>query len=150
MARRGISHYNILNNDAGTQSIKAEFARRLQTAMVRLGWNQSELARRASDNLPKPAPGQKRGHAIGRDLISHYVRGAMLPGPTNLQALAKALGVKPADLMPSGVPSAGQEPSPFEIKEQADGRMYLRISRTVDQDTAMKIMSLLAEADRPS
>lgn len=91
MSRNGISHYNILAAPAedsgmgGTASIKAEFARRLQTAMVGRGWNQSELARRASECLPKPAPGQTRGHAIGRDLISHYVRGAMLPGPSNLE-----------------------------------------------------------------
>ena len=37
------------------------------------------LARRATERLPAPMPGQKRGHAIGRDLVSHYVRGAMLP-----------------------------------------------------------------------
>ncbi len=153
--RRGVAHYNTLRGasppsaELDSNSIKAEFARRLQTAMVAKGWNQSELARRATDSLPRPAPGQKRGHAIGRDLVSHYVRGAMLPGPANLEALAKALSVRPVDLMPAGVPQVGGgEPAPFEMKGMPDGRMYLRISRTVSQDTAMKIMAILADEDR--
>lgn len=162
MGRSAFSHYNFLGGDMApvptltggvrmdSQDIKDEFARRLQTAMMRHGWNQSELARRASECLPKPEPGQKRGHEIGRDLISHYVRGKMLPLPVNMAALAKALGVKPEDLMPSGVPSVGGASSPFEMKGLPDGRMYLRINRTVSQDTAMKIMSLLAEEDRQS
>lgn len=151
--RRGVSHYNTLTAgppaaDVDAASIKAEFARRLQTAMVAKGWNQSELARRATDFLPRPAPGQKRGHAIGRDLISHYVRGTMLPGPINLEALAKALGVRTIELMPAGVPQVGGEPTPFEMKGLPDGRMYIRISRTVTQDNAMKIMAILADEDR--
>lgn len=157
MSRPGISHYNMLDNGprspvapSDTAAVKAEFARRLQTAMVGKGWNQSELARRASEQLPKPVAGQKRGHAIGRDLISHYVRGAMLPGPTNLEALAKALGVKSADLMPAGVPSASGEAAPFEVRGMADGRLYLRIARTVSSETGMKILALLAEEDRQS
>jgi transcriptional regulator with XRE-family HTH domain len=157
MSRPGVSHYNMLDTGprapvepGDTAAIKAEFARRLQTAMVAKGWNQSELARRATEHLPKPAAGQKRGHAIGRDLISHYVRAAMLPGPTNLEAMAKALGVKSADLLPAGVPSASGEAAPFEVRGMADGRLYLRIARTVSAETGMKILALLAEEDRQS
>ena len=152
--RRGVSHYNTLNAggppsaEMDAASIKAEFARRLQTAMVAKGWNQSELARRATEYLPRAAPGQKRGHAIGRDLISHYVRGTMLPGPANLEALSKALGVRAIELMPAGVPQVSGEPTPFEMKGMPDGRMYLRVSRTVSQDAAMKIMAILADEDR--
>lgn len=154
MARRSVVHYNTLKAAPPKEvpldpdSVKAEFARRLQTAMVARGWNQSELARRATERLPAPMPGQKRGHAIGRDLVSHYVRGAMLPGPVNLEALAAALGIRPNDLMPAGVPAAGVETSPFKMRGLPDGRVYIRISRTVRQDTAMKIMGLLADEDR--
>lgn len=151
--RRGVSYYNLggASPPAGelhTDDIKAEFARRLQTAMVAKGWNQSELARRASARLPRPAPGQKRGHAIGRDLISHYVRGVMLPGPVNLAALAQALGVTERDLMPAGAPQVQADPTPFEMRGLQDGRMYLRIHRTLRAATAMKIVELLAEEDR--
>lgn len=117
--------------------------------MIAKGWNQSELARRASDLLPKPAPGQKRGLSIGRDLVSHYIRGTMLPGPANLDAMARALGVRPLDLLPAGVPTGPKlvDDSPFQMQAQPDGRLYLRVSRTVSMATGMKIMNLLAEED---
>ena len=43
--------------------------------------------------VPKSASGQKQGRAVGRDLISNYERGVMLPRPAVLSILAKALGV---------------------------------------------------------
>jgi transcriptional regulator with XRE-family HTH domain len=150
--RAGIAHYNTLRPAApvvDTKSLKAEFARRLQAAMIRRGWNQSELARRASQYLPKPVPGQKRGKAIGRDLVSHWVRGQMLPGPANLEATARALGVQPADLMPMGAPSvAHSDIVPMELRQQTDGRTYIRLNRTVSNETAMKIMGLLNTEDQ--
>lgn len=152
-AKQRVTRYNTLqqpplpNTEFNSKTVKLEFARRLQSAMIRKGWNQSELSRRASAFLPKPTPGQKRGHSgIGRDLISHYIRGLMLPGPANLNALAQALGVEPADLMPTvGQPQIGDVP--LEVKAMDGDRMYLRIARSVSTDTAMKIMQLLREED---
>ena len=152
--RIGIAHYNNLQSVGGlsgeinTQSIKAEFARRLQEVMIRKGWNQSELARRASEYLPKPEKGQKRGFGIGRDSISHYMRGKMLPLPLYLDAIAKALGERPEDLMPTNVPTL-QGVTPFEMRGMPDGRVCLRINWiTVRQDAAMKILAILADEDR--
>ena len=104
--RAAIGHFNTLSgeladSDGTTQSIKNEFARRLEARRIELGWNQSELARRASEHLPKPAKGQKQGHSIGRDQISHYSRGISLPRPEVLRSLAKALGCEPRDLVPA-------------------------------------------------
>lgn len=152
MTRRGIAHYNTLqppvtNGDLNAENIKSEFARRLQAAMIERGWNQSELARRATAMLPKPEKGQKRGADIGRDSVSHYMRGKMLPLPLYLEAICKALGVAPADLMPARVPTVAPS-GPFEMKGLPDGRVYLRISRTLRQEAAMKIMAILAEEDR--
>lgn len=152
MGRRPIAHYNTLqapiaNGDLNAENIKAEFARRLQAAMIEKGWNQSELARRASALLPKPEKGQKRGADIGRDSVSHYMRGKMLPLPLYLEAISKALGVSPADLMPARTPTAAPT-GPFEMKGLPDGRVYLRVSRTVRQEAAMKIMAILADEDR--
>lgn len=129
-------------------AVKMEFARRLQAQMILKGWNQSELARRASALLPKPVKGQKRGASgIGRDSISHYMRGKMLPLPVYLDALAKALGVRPEDLMPTAAPGMIEAP-PFEMKGMPGGRMYLRINRTVSSSTAAKIMELLSKEDQ--
>lgn len=154
--RRGVVNYNTVQEPAqpgaefDAKQIKAEFARRLEAFRVRRGWNQSELARRATDQLPKPAPGQKRHHKIGRDLISHYSRGLMLPGNVVLEALAKALGVEKNQLMPPMmVPhvAVGEAP-PFAMKALADGRAELNVNRVVRMETAMKIMAMLAEEDK--
>lgn len=132
-------------------AMKKEFARRLQAAMIRKGWNQSELARRANAHLPKPTPGQKRGKSIGRDNISHWIRGDTLPTPTYLEAVAAALGVPSGSLMPFREPGAvDHSDTPIEMVSAGAGRVYLRLNRTVSQETALKIMGLLAGEDKES
>jgi transcriptional regulator with XRE-family HTH domain len=150
--RAAIGHFNTLSgepvdNDGTAQSIKNEFARRLEARRVELGWNQSELARRASEHLPKPARGQKQGHSVGRDQISHYSRGISLPRPEVLRALAMALKCEPKDLMPTGVPSTAT-PAAFRMVSIDSDRVQLTVNRVVSFETATKIVALLAEEDR--
>lgn len=150
--RAAIGHFNTLSgepveSDGTAQSIKNEFARRLEARRVELGWNQSELARRASEHLPKPAKGQKQGHSVGRDQISHYTRAVSLPRPEVLRALAKALGCEPRDLVPATVPST-VTPTPFRMTQLDSMRVQLTINRVVSFETATKIVNLLAEEDK--
>jgi transcriptional regulator with XRE-family HTH domain len=150
--RAAIGHFNTLSgepidSDGTAQSIKNEFARRLEARRIELGWNQSELARRASEHLPKPAKGQKQGHSVGRDQISHYSRGISLPRPEVLRALAKALSCEPRDLMPTGVPSTVTQAA-FRMTQIESGRVHLTINRVVSFETATKIVALLAEEDK--
>lgn len=113
--------------------VKMEFARRLQRAMIRMRYNQSELARRANHFAPEDR--------FIRDTISKYMRGKELPGPTRLEAIAKALDLSPAELLPAA-PSMQTE---FELKDlgRSDGQMLLSFKQYVSYDTAMKIMQLL-------
>jgi len=149
--RRSVAYYNNLRQRGSASSleldsnaIRAEFARRLQEAMIHKGWSQSDLARFASRHLPKPVPGQKRGNSgIRRDLISKYIGGVMLPNPVNLEALAKALDVEPGDLMPAVVPGVRNDPAPFELRALPDGRVFVRVAQPVSQQTALKILDLL-------
>ena len=60
-----------------------EFARRLQAKRNEKGWTQSELARRMAPLL--------KDSRIGRDNISKYVRGKVLPLPPLLEAMSKVL-----------------------------------------------------------
>lgn len=110
---------------------KQEFGRRLYELMIRKGWNQSELARRAR---------------LGRDSISTYVRGVSFPDPKNLQALCEALDVSREELLPNAVESAMDREHPaFEIK-QAHGdpsKVWLRVNRMVSAETAAQIFALL-------
>lgn len=114
--------------------------------MVAKGWSQSELARRANALLSPPARGQKQNNDFRRDLVSHYINGQHLPSAPNLAILAKALGVDPSDLLPrAAFPEAGL--SPFAMTTLSDGRVNLRVNRTLTSETAMKIAALLAKED---
>lgn len=118
------------------EALKAEFGRRLQLAMTRRGWSQSELARRA---------------AIGRDSVSVYIRGRSLPGFLHLDALCKALGLTRADLMPEVMQrssarvwtAGGVSGSPLEMRLQDDGRIWMRFSTAVTVAQAIAVLRAL-------
>jgi transcriptional regulator with XRE-family HTH domain len=114
---------------------KQQFGRRLYQMMLARGWNQSELARQAG--LP-------------RDSISTYVRGVALPTPKSLQALATALGVPAAEVLPNAIEMAVDEDHPsFEIKvsPSAPSTAWLRVNRLVSLSTATRVAELI-EADQ--
>lgn len=122
---------------APREAVKVEFARRLRTALIQKGWTQSELARMAEKHL-------KGGQRFGRDTISQYMRAKSLPGPIFLDAICKALGKAPDDLLPSrGMPTIG-EPSapPFEFRDMSDGTAWLRINKRYSISTVLKMLEL--------
>lgn len=128
-----------LADDSDVDEVKAEFANRLADAMARKGWNQSMLARRATEKM-------KGGGKVERSVISHYIRAHVLPTPPRLHAVAAALGVEPFDLLPTrGLPSLGRDLPPFEIKsiENDEGAAWLRINRRVPMSVALQIAALL-------
>lgn len=114
---------------------KQEFGRRLYSLMIKKGWNQSELSRRAK---------------IGRDSVSTYVRGISFPDPQNLDNLCKALEVDRDQLLPNAGESAMDREHPaFEIKAAhgSPGRVWLRVNRMVTSEVASQIFNLINEAD---
>lgn len=123
-------------NGAPKDAVNAEFARRLQQALVARGWSQSDLARRVRDHMPE---GDGR---VGRDNISRYIRGVSLPRPTHLAALCRALGMRPEELLPAeGRPTGGV--IGMEVRETADGNVWLRVNQATDWDTALEVQRLL-------
>lgn len=118
------------------EAVKAEFGRRLQSAMTARGWTQSDLARKAD---------------IGRDSVSVYVRGRSLPGPLHLAALARALRIPSDDLMPgvaertsARVWSAhGVQGSPLEFRLLDDGRAWLRFSMSLSLSQVTRILAII-------
>lgn len=114
---------------------KQEFGRRLYSMMIGRGWTQSELARQSG---------------LQRDSVSTYVRGKSLPTPLNLEALAKAFGVTPEEMLPNQIESAIDEDNPsFEMKVSvgAPGTAWVRVNRLVSMTTAVKIAEML-DADQ--
>ena len=117
-----------------------DFAKRLQDALNDKGWTQSELARRMAPMLKESR--------IGRDNISKYVRGKVLPLPPALEAMAKVLGVESKDLLPMRATQAvADELSPLDVRDIGQGRVWLQVNQAVDWPIALKVMNLLRGGD---
>ena len=114
---------------------RQEFAKRLYRLMLKRGWNQSELARRA--DLP-------------RDSVSTYIRAKVMPTPQSAERLARALGVTPDELMPNYVESAIEEDAPsleMKVSVNAPQKAWLRVNRLVSLSTAAKVIALIEAED---
>src|SRR5262245_64678077 len=117
-------------------AIRMDFAKRLQDALSDRGWTQSELARRMAPLLKESR--------IGRDNISKYVRGKVLPLPPALEAMAKVLGVESKDLLPTRATSTtSDELAPSSLRDLGDGRYWLQVNMAVDPDVALEVMRLI-------
>ena len=117
-------------------AVRMEFARRLQNAMSDKGWTQSELARRVAPYLPESR--------LGRDNISKYVRGKVLPLPPALEAMAKVLGVESKDLLPSrATAGVSQELMPSSLRDIGGDRYWVQLNMALDADIALEIMQLV-------
>lgn len=114
---------------------KQEFGKRLYKLMIGKGWNQSQLARYAD---------------IGRDSVSQYVRGRTFPTPQNLASLAKALSVKPEELLPNYLESAIDREQPeIEIKGVHGDKdhMWVRINMRLPRMKALRILAVIHDED---
>lgn len=142
MTRKFRTH--VSDDMSGSQGLLAprhltrqEFAKRLYRLMLKRGWNQSELARRA--DLP-------------RDSVSTYIRAKVLPTPQSAQRLAVALGVTPEELIPNHVESAIEEDTPsleMKVSVNAPSKAWLRVNRLVSLATAARVIDLI-EAENAS
>lgn len=132
---------NVVPMGAPPDAIRMDFARRLQAALVEKGWTQSELARRVAPLL--------KTSRLGRDNISKYVRGKVIPLPPALAAIAKVLEKEPTDLLPAGrAPAAVEaEQPPMSIRTLGEGEMgWLQINMALPFDTILKIRTLVRES----
>lgn len=130
---------------APADEVKAEFGRRLHATMVQAGFNQTQLAQRASMHLTD-------GARLGRDSISKYLSGHQVPNAERLKAIAKALNVQPTDLLPVAALRNDPASSPVSMRELDNGHVWLRINQEVAWDVAMKVLGLLKaeRQDSPS
>lgn len=138
------------------------FAKRLQKLMDDKGWNQSVLARRAAIHMPNGK--------LDRQLIHNYLGGTTVPQHERLEAIAKALGVEPGDLVTaedlpgmearhaariraeakapraaSNVVPMAPTVSTVNVNEGGES-VHLKIDRQVPFDVALEIMALLKQA----
>ncbi len=121
------------NNDAvpPKMAIRLEFGRRLRKALQDKGWKQIDLAN-ATD--------------IGRDSISGYTRGRVLPDNDRLSVICKALGQRPEELVPHyGMDERTADLMPALEVKQADqaGMAWIRVNQMVSLDQVSRIMEIL-------
>lgn len=121
--------------------LKAEFGRRLQSAMHSKGWNQSELARQAEKFISdKHFP---------RDNVSNYIRGRTFPQSHHIEALCKALNVKREELIPpEAYASVDDGPRPIEFRDLGNGRGHLLIDIEASTEAILQVIAILNK-DRP-
>lgn len=119
--------------------VRAAFARRLLNIRLKKGMNQSELARAAALHMPDGK--------FGRDNISKYEKGQHLPYPLQLDAMAKALNVPAAELLPEN-PGVGESMEPGAkpaFRTIDDDTLWLRINQAVPRELGMKIIRMMEE-----
>lgn len=122
------------------EAVALDFAQRLQARMLEKGMTQSDLMRATNRLLPV-------GHSMSRDSVSKYLRGKNIPNPIYAAAMAKSLGMKPDDLLPSRGPltrdSASDMAAPFKMTEQGDGNVWVSINMAMPWDVALEVMKLV-------
>lgn len=121
--------------------VRQDFARKIVERCKVLGWNQSELARRAD---------------LKRDNISGYIRGKNLPNSGHLAKLARALRVEPGFLLGAAYQErfpamAGPDEAAlpvFRMEELPDqpGHVRLSLKKTLTHEQADRIMQILRES----
>ena len=107
---------------------KVMFARNLYRLMLAKGWRQNDLASKAD---------------IGRDAISLYVNGKVLPGDDKLKKLAEALECDVSALRSTATPRA-----PFSLVQNAVNPHICNLVVNTEVPFAMmpEFMSLMARA----
>jgi transcriptional regulator with XRE-family HTH domain len=121
---------------------KQELSRRLQAALDAKGWNQSDLAREAAKHT--------RDKQFHRGNVSVYVNGTSMPRREHLMAMAKALGKTPEDLLPPYLTQDDAAPSVVQMLDLGNGRCTLIVQKEVSASVALKVWTILQEADNGS
>jgi transcriptional regulator with XRE-family HTH domain len=123
-----------------------QFARKLYQAMTERGMTQSDLARAAWGTQV-----DARGYTVAknRDRVSMYLSGKALPDPTNLKALADALGMTVEELaLPAATPAAGAEGASLAMHAVPGqpGKARLAVDLVLPIELAARIVALIGEA----
>jgi transcriptional regulator with XRE-family HTH domain len=130
------------------QAASADFARRLHAAMLAKGWNQADLARAAWNGETRK---DSRGYEqpIGKDRISVYLKGRVLPDAQNLKRLADALGTGVEELAPvsGGVAPVDFDNPDFVFSPASGGKILVVLKYVMPAEAAAQIMALIARLE---
>lgn len=116
---------------------KQEFGKRLQSLLTQKGWTQAEFARKVG---------------IGRDSISTYIRGKVVPNRATLEKMAKILQLSDgSELYPNyeaeGIMQDEMPEASYKTVRGKPDMMWVSINQELPSKVAMKIMQLLHGSD---
>ena len=132
------------------------YGKMIEDAMVQKGWNQTDLARRASERLPD-------GKKLDRQRISTYINDGRQPGSLFSRAIADALGLDLkacSDAMghdfdddlysdDSVKPADAKSQQAFSIKLEG-ANAHVQLDMRLPIAVAMEIAKLIAGSERNS
>jgi transcriptional regulator with XRE-family HTH domain len=129
-----------------------QFARRLQAAMNKKGWSNSDLARAVwgeADATDKS--GRTYRVARNRDRVGQYLKGTSFPEPRILAKLAEALDTTAEELAPEITVSAIDRERPEMSMVMVAGhtdKVHMQINALLPLGTAVEISRLVERAKR--
>ncbi|RRB95512.1 XRE family transcriptional regulator, partial [Escherichia coli] len=106
----------------------AQFGKKVERLMLGKGWSGADLAREMERHAPK-------GVTIGRHIPTAYIRGENEPTQRNLMLIAKALGVKPEELIAPAPGEGGSVPQFAQATSTLDGKTRIVVDAEVDAET---------------
>ena len=118
------------------EALRGAFAQRLRTIMAQSGLTVGETARRASAYLPE-------GEGVSVASISQYRYGRVMPRLRHLEALALALGVDRAQLVPDAADVVDIAEDRTVTAQDRGGRAHLRADVAVPWSVALQVLELL-------
>jgi len=127
---------------------RAAFAKRLQAAIDRNGLTYEEIARRAREHLPA-------SERLSGVSVWQYAKAKSFPRRMSyIEALGKALGVEPDELLIEREDGADNEVVPttpprnthVRLTDLGDGRAALYVNAPVPWPIALKVLEVLKSA----
>jgi transcriptional regulator with XRE-family HTH domain len=109
-----------------SDSLKAEFSKRLLRRLAEIGMNQSELAKKIG---------------VTKDAVSTYARQRSLPTPATLRKMANILQMDPDALLPTRFEY--EEALPLQIEMRSSGRCFISVALEVPAQVGIEIMTKL-------
>lgn len=126
----------------------ATFSETLHRELLARGWSQSDLAKKIWNEERTDSRGYTS--VVGRDRVSSWVRGRVLPDPKSLKRIADALDMSAEDLAPNLTAAAVSKQEPTLGITAVAGRhdqVLLQVRMLVPLKVAVDVAGILQRAE---
>jgi len=140
MVMRRFSKTTVNGENVTATPEQQEFSAKLKQARLDRGLSQSDLAREIWGEMI-----DGRGYTVAknRGLISAYENGQAFPEDKNIQMLADALNLDPAELVPGGIKNTNQRTLVMSVADAKAGLASLQVNMIVPMAVAAQVVAIL-------